>query len=61
MEFRKAVRLENTRQLADHGIDDSAAVLPVHLMRPRRGRLYLATHKPGELISTSCVTCESNN
>ena len=39
--FGKGARLESTRQLADCGIDDGATV---HLVRPKRGWLYLATH-----------------
>ena len=39
--FCKAVRLESTRQLADYGIDDGAAV---HLVRRKRGYMYLTTH-----------------
>ena len=35
----KGARLDSTRQLADYGIDDSAAV---HLVRPKHGWIYLA-------------------
>ena len=37
----KAARLERTRQLAEYGITDSDVV---HLVRPKRGWLYLAAH-----------------
>ena len=37
----KGVRLDSTRQLANYGIDDSAAV---HLVRLKRGWIYLAMH-----------------
>ena len=37
----KAVRLERTHQLAEYGISDGDAV---HLVRPKRGWLYLAAY-----------------
>ena len=37
----KAARLERTRQLAAYGINDGDVV---HLVRPKRGWLYLAVH-----------------
>ena len=37
----KGVRLDSTRQLANFDIDDSAAV---HLVRLKRGWIYLAMH-----------------
>ena len=37
----KAARLDNTRRLADYGIVDGAVV---HLVRQRRGWIYLAMH-----------------
>ena len=37
----KAARLERTRQLAEYNINDGEVV---HLVRPKRGWLYLAAH-----------------
>ena len=48
----KAVRLERTRQLAAYSINDGDVV---HLVRPKRGWLYLAAHGSVLEVTTTSI------
>ena len=51
----KAARLERTRQLAEYGLNDGDVV---HVVRPKRGWLYLAAHGSVlEVTVTSVHAC----
>ena len=48
----KAARLERTRQLAACGVNDGDVV---HLVRPKRGWLYLAAHSSVLEVTTTSI------